>query len=119
MENKMTELQLQAACTVWFQNNMREYRGRFRRVKNETDLKGKFGARMGALNKTTGIVAGTWDAFLMVEPIVWIEFKTDAGALSTDQKEFKAIGEKLGWNFVVIRTLDDFKNMIHFFFCGK
>lgn len=108
-----TELELQQECTIWFQNTMRNHRGRFRRVKNETDLKGKFGARMGALNKSTGIVKGTWDAFLIVNPIAWIEFKVGSGVLSADQKDFARMGAELGWAFYIVRSLDDFKKVIY------
>lgn len=108
----MSEIKLQQECTVWFQNECRNLRGRFRRVKNETDLKGGFGARMGALNKATGIVKGTWDAFLMTRNITWIEFKTGTGVLSPEQIEFARVGTELGWKFSVIRSLGDFKHLI-------
>jgi hypothetical protein len=112
----MTELQLQAACTIWFQNNMIAHRGKFRRVKNETDLKGKQGVIMGQLNKATGIVKGTWDAFLIVEPICWIEFKTDKGYLSPEQKMFQNFGEQVNWNFRTVRSLEDFQKICKEFF---
>jgi len=113
-----TELQLQAACTIWFQNNMRSYRGRFRRIKNETGLKGDYGRRIGAENRATGIVAGTWDSFFMCEPIVWIEFKFGHGSLSPVQREFADVGKELGWKFHVIRTLEDFITIAKIYFNG-
>jgi len=112
----MNEIQLQAECTTWFQNNMRNERGRFRRVKNETDLKGQAGIRMGALNKATGIVRGTWDSFFVVNPIVWIEFKVSAGVLSPEQREFAKMGIEAGWKFHVCRNLEDFINLTKIYF---
>jgi len=112
------EIQLQAACAIWFQNNMREQRGLFRRVKNETGLKGDYGRRIGAENRTTGIVAGTWDSFFMCEPIVWIEFKFGNGSLSPVQRDFAEIGKKIGWRFHVIRTLEDFITISKIYFNG-
>lgn len=102
------ELQLQAACVTWFQNNMREHRGKFRRVRNETDLKGKHGMIQGQINKATGIVSGTWDSFFIVSPIHWIEFKWGNNGLSPNQKEFAKLGTACGWRFHVIKTLDQF-----------
>jgi len=116
MEKQISEIQLQAECTIWFQNTMRDHRGKFRRVKNETDMKGVMGMRMGALNKTTGIVKGTWDAFLIRKPIVWIEFKVGNGKLSAEQEEFAKLGMECGWHFAIVRTLDDFQNLINTYY---
>jgi len=108
------ELKLQAECTVWFQNNMVKHRGKFRRVKNETD---KFGTtelqriKQGVENRSTGIVKGTWDAFLMARPIVSIEFKSKTGTLTKEQKEFRDIGIEYGWAFFVIKELEEFQTI--------
>lgn len=112
MENKI-ELKLQAECNTWFQNNMTRHRGMFRRVKNETDLKGQQGMRMGQLNKATGVRRGTWDSFFICEPITWLEFKTDEGTLSDDQKEFRIMGKKVGWQFRIVRDLETFQNLCY------
>jgi hypothetical protein len=114
MENKMNaELRLQAECTTWFQNNMPQFRRRWRRVRNETDVKGKHGMILGQMGKATGIVAGTWDSFFIVEPIVWLEFKADKGSLSKDQIEFQEFGYEVGWKFVVVKSLEQFKIVSH------
>lgn len=107
------EIKLQAECTTWFQNEMPKFRRRWRRVKNETDVKGRQGMILGQLNKATGIVRGTWDSFFIVEPIVWLEFKTDTGSLSKEQIEFQEMGYEVGWKFVVIRSLSQFKIVSH------
>ena len=75
-------------------------------------MKGVMGARMGALNKSTGIVKGTWDAFLISRPMCWIEFKTDKGNLSAEQMEFAKMGLEVGWHFAIVRTLEDFQNVV-------
>lgn len=115
----MSEIQLQADCTIWFQNTMREYRGRFRRVKNETDnftTNTRSRIAQGVMNRTTGVVAGTWDAFLVVEPIVWIEFKYGHNGLSPEQVKFMEIGKSLGWRFHVVKTLPEFQNVVNLYF---
>jgi len=117
MENKITnEIQLQAACAVWFHNEMFRHRGYFRRVKNELDQWGANRYAQLANNKATGIVAGTWDAFFMTKPITWIEFKWGRNGLSHEQKEFMRVGSELGWQFRVVRDLETFKNISYEFF---
>ena len=105
------ELQLKAECVTWFQNNMINHRGKFRRVKNETDLKGKQGMIMGQLNKATGIRKGTWDSFFIYDPIFWIEFKSSKGTLSKEQKEFMEMGKQVGWKFSVVYSLEQFQKI--------
>jgi hypothetical protein len=106
------ELKLQAECTIWFRNNMIKHRGKFRRVKNETD---KFGTtelqriKQGVENRSTGIVRGTWDSFFVTRPITWIEFKSEKGVLTKEQKEFKEMGITVGWNFYIIKNLEQFQ----------
>jgi hypothetical protein len=106
------ELKLQAECTLWFRNNMRNHRGKFRRVKNETD---KFGTtelqriKQGVENRSTGIVRGTWDSFFITKPITWIEFKIGNNDLSDEQKEFMLMGLEVGWKFSVARSIEDFQ----------
>lgn len=111
----MTELQLQSECAVWFQNTMYKHRGYFRRVKNETDAFISVRSRIaqGMQNKSTGIVAGTWDSFLMVEPILWIEFKVGTNGLSPPQKEFMRIGLILGWRFKIVKILEQFQTIVY------
>jgi hypothetical protein len=92
---------------------MHKYRRRWRRVKNETDLKGKQGMIMGQQNKATGIVKGTWDSFFIAEPIVWLEFKSERGSLSKEQVEFQEMGYEVGWKFAVINSLDKFKTVCY------
>jgi len=117
MENTITsELQLQAHCYLWFHNNLPKHRGCFRRVRNETDVKGRAGMILGQQNKATGIIAGTWDSFFVIDPIVWIEFKFGRGTLSQAQREFQAIGEEAGWNFHVIKSLETFKLVANGYF---
>ena len=112
------ELKLQAECVFWFKNNMKKHDKKFRRVKNETDLKGRQGMIMGMQNKATGIVAGTWDSFFIYDPIVWVEFKVGKGQLSKDQIDFQEMGYLVGWRFFEVRTLLIFQNLCYELF-GK
>lgn len=112
----MTELQLMAQCNIWLWNGRPELRGRFRRVKNETDhfgMSARSRMAQGVENRSTGIVKGTWDSFLVTNPIVWIEFKVGAGRLTDEQREFAKMGDAVGWQFAVIRNLEDFKILIN------
>ena len=67
---------------------------------------------MGALNKSTGIVKGTWDSFFVVQPIVWVEFKVGSGVLSQEQRDFARMGAEIGWGFTVVRNLEEFQNAV-------
>lgn len=64
-------------------------------------------------NKLTGIVPGTWDSFLLRNPMTWIEFKVGKNGLTHEQIEFMNIGEALGHEFYIVRTFQQFKNLIN------
>lgn len=111
------ELKLQVACFIWHWNTYTAERGKFRRIKNELDNHGVRGVNIRQLseNKMSGIVPGTWDNFYMRYPMTWIEFKTAKGTLSQAQKDFRDIGRELGHEFWVIRSVEQFKEMIYEF----
>jgi hypothetical protein len=114
MQEPKNELQLQAQCALWLHNNFPQHRGKFRRVKNETDhfgLSGNQRIAQGVENRATGVVKGTWDAFFMTNPMFWIEFKFGKGVLTLEQKEFREEGIKLGWNFCIVKSLVEFQTI--------
>lgn len=59
--------------------------------------------------KATGLVAGVSD-LIVVQPnrIIFIEVKIDKGVQSDKQKEFEKTVKELGFQYYVVRSLDEF-----------
>lgn len=59
--------------------------------------------------KATGLVAGVSD-LIIVQPnrIIFCEVKTDVGRQSDKQKEFESIVNNLGFEYIIVRSLEDF-----------
>ena len=95
---------------MWFWNNYPTHRGmlcyNLANSKNEID---------GALNKAMGLVAGRSDLTLYANSTAYfIEMKKPEGVQSELQKKFQAVAEQHGYTYVICRSLDDFKNFIHY-----
>jgi len=63
--------------------------------------------------KATGLVAGVSD-LIICKPneIIFCEVKTDTGTQSSKQKDFQKTIEDLGFKYVIVRNLEEFKNKI-------
>lgn len=101
----MTEERLQQECYVWFHNQFPHLRGllcyNLNNSRNEID---------GAKNKSLGLQAGRSDLTLYFRGRAYmIELKTDAGRQSKQQKEWQRVIESHGFDYVIIRSLDEFK----------
>ncbi len=65
--------------------------------------------------KRMGYVAGTPD-LIIFEPRgqfhgLMIEFKSKKGKQTEEQKRFQMMAEERGYKYIIIRTLNDFKNI--------
>jgi hypothetical protein len=61
----------------------------------------------------TGLFAGFSDLILIREKVVtFIEVKTPEGEQSQKQKEFESAVTALGFEYIIVRSLEDFKNKI-------
>lgn len=62
--------------------------------------------------KATGLVAGVSD-LIILQPnkAIFVELKTEKGRQSDNQKEFEQIVTALGFDYHLVRSLDDFKNI--------
>ena len=66
--------------------------------------------------KAMGMMAGVSDLIVVIpEAVLFIEIKTAAGTQSPNQKDFQEIVSNLGYHYEVVRSLDDFKNLLTFF----
>lgn len=112
----MTELQLQAQCTQWFWNTYAKHRGRLRRVKNELDnhpYKTKQDIfKQLSENKATGVIPGDSDLYFIAEKNTYIELKIPGGRQGEEQKKFEALVTQYGHHYVLVWSLQEFKNLI-------
>lgn len=65
------------------------------------------------LLKATGVVAGVSDLIVIKQnEIIFVEVKTDIGNQSKQQKDFQRKVQKLGFKYILVRSLEDFKKQI-------
>lgn len=104
-----TESRLQQECFVWLWNSHHELRGLYFRIKNEGTNK-----ISGARDKAMGILPGVADSCLLISGTAkFIEFKTEIGRQSETQKSWQKTVTDAGYEYFIIRTLNEFKCLIH------
>lgn len=70
----------------------------------------------GALNRSLGVMPGVADmAYLVNGSVVWIEWKTDTGRQSPEQKAFEQMVTRLGMRYYIVRSEVEFLEVINFF----
>lgn len=104
----MSEAQIQAACVTWLWNTYPQTRGLFFAVNNNSEHVAR------AMNrKAVGLVAGVSDTiFLWRGKALLIEFKTPTGRQSAKQKEWQERAEAQGFRYYIVRSLEDFQDLI-------
>ena len=112
MENK-TEDQIQAEIYKWFHNKyctkLNNPRYCIFAVPN-----GGLRTKHEAMKlKATGTLSGVSD-LIVIKPnkAIFVEVKTDIGRQSEDQKKFEEIVKNLGFEYHLVRSLQDFKKII-------
>ena len=77
----------------------------------------------GAILKAEGVRAGVADLFLMeaVAPFngLWVEVKIEKGKQSDKQKEFERIATERNYKYIVVRTMDQFRDGINEYLQNK
>ena len=104
----MTEIQIQAACYLWFHNEFPADRGllcyNLGNSKNAID---------GNKNKTLGLQAGRSDlVYYFAGKANMIEIKDATGRQSEKQKEWQWLVEANGFKYYICRSLEEFKVII-------
>jgi hypothetical protein len=68
----------------------------------------------GARLKAQGMVAGVSDMIYLRDglPPLCIELKLPDGIQSKAQKDWQNVAESVGCEYVIVRTLDQFKNLL-------
>lgn len=106
----LSEIQAQSKAFVNLWNARPDLRGRVFAINNNSQNSIK-----GAMNKAMGVQAGVSDmCFLKPEgKVIWIEWKTEIGKQSMEQKEFERICIELGHEYVIVRNENEFLAVIN------
>ena len=104
----MTEIQLQSSAFINLWNKRPELRGRVFAINQNSHNRIK-----GAMNKAMGVMPGVADmAYLIQDSVVWIEWKTETGRQSPEQKAFEQMVTRLGMRYYIVRSEDEFLKVI-------
>lgn len=102
----MLECQIQAECIQWFRRHYPKYI--IFCVPNEAAFKRKsYFDSLGLLNGVSDTIA------VLSNTILFIEFKTPKGQQREEQKVFQEKVESLGFIYTIVRSLDQFKELIY------
>lgn len=107
----MTEIQIQSLAFKNLWNNRPELRGRVFAINQNSHNRIK-----GSMNKSLGVLPGVSDmAYLVNGSVVWIEWKTESGKQSPDQKSFEQLVTRMGMRYFIVRSEVEFLEVINFF----
>src|SRR5690554_4450428 len=110
------ESKIQSECFIWYNNTFclkfHSPRGLMFSVPNELGGKNKVST---ALARSTGLTAGVSDTILMLpnSKIIFVEFKIAKGRQSEEQKDFENRVKEHGYDYYIIRSLKEFKELIN------
>ena len=112
MQNRdNTEARIQQECYMWFHNTYPALRGllcyNLNNSKNKID---------GSINKSLGLQPGRSDMVLYIKgKAIMLEFKTPTGVQSKKQKEWEMVIKREGFEYHIIRSLEEFKYIVGIF----
>lgn len=117
-----TEEKLQQDCLCFFTNTygLKHHNPRLLFYSVANEIAGSTGvnrttlARIYAKFKLTGFKKGVADVHLCFPngKLVYIEFKTATGTQRPEQKEFQYQVEALGFKYYIVRSLEEFKEIV-------
>lgn len=105
-----SEAELQATCTLWFDEFYPAQRGRLMLLYQNPP-----NAIIGAKMITMGLRAGSSDHLYLYgfHSIAWIEYKIGYKTQSTVQEQFQKLVESLGYEYYLIKNdIEVFKALI-------
>lgn len=107
---KREESILQASCVEWFKNNycLKHHVPRFDifSIPNEATYKNNQFKAMGVRNGVSDIVV------VLSGKVLFIEIKDTKGIQSEVQKDFERVVTNLNHQYYVVKSLDQFKQLI-------
>jgi hypothetical protein len=99
---------LQAACYKWFTDT---YPGE--RQMMHCNNNGSANWIKGALNASMGVVPGVSDLeWALPGRVIFIEMKTPTGTQSDAQKDFMRKVMERGHQYIILRSLEEFKQFV-------
>lgn len=114
--NKNDESKLQSECHTYLWNTYPETRLLYFATFNESSvryLSKKEQEILGAQRNARGLIAGVSDSLLLLPRGEWhgccVEFKTEIGRQSDAQKEWQKRVERVGYKYIIVRSLEQFK----------
>ena len=106
---KKSEGKIQQECVIYFRNNNLKTNNLIFSVPNE----GKSAAEQ-MYKKAIGMMAGVSDTIIIMQnKIIFCEFKDDHGKQSDKQIIFQKKVENLGFEYWLIRSIEEFKIKIN------
>lgn len=107
------ESYIQQECVRWFRLQYREFEKLLFATPNQALRSPRNASRM----KAEGMVAGVADLVLLVSRggynALCIEVKTEKGRQSPSQREWQQAVEKHGSKYVIVRSVDQFIELIN------
>lgn len=102
------EFKIQAACAQWLWNKHPETRRCFILIENNSD-----NAIQALQKRAIGMVRGAADTFFYWKGnLYFLEFKTPSGRQSDYQKEFEIKANEHSSGYYIIRSFNQFKDLI-------
>lgn len=111
--DKKTEDQIQAQIFKWFSNKYCTKLNNPRYCIFAVPNGGLRSKHEAMKLKATGTVAGVSDLIILKpNKAIFVEVKTDIGRQSEEQKKFEEIVKNLGFEYHLVRSLEDFKSKV-------
>lgn len=109
----MTEDQLQQQIYTWYNNKFCLKNQEPRHIIFSVPNGGSRNVVEAKKMKATGLLPGVSD-LIIIQPdkVLFIELKIEKGVQSESQKDFEERIKKLGYEYHIIRSLNDFKNLL-------
>ena len=107
-----TENKLQQEIIMYYRNNycLKHHEPRHAIFSVPNDSKD---AKEQMRKIATGLMSGVSDLIILrPNETIFCEVKTDFGKQSEKQKDFQSLVENLGFKYILVRSLDDFKNKL-------
>ena len=106
---KQTEHILQKSMVTWFRLQYPKFRNNLFAVPNG----GQRNVIVASKLKAEGVTAGVSDLiFVYRKEVCFIEVKTPKGRMQDTQLAFEKVVFEAGFPYIVVRTLDEFRDLI-------
>ena|SRR5690554_2828871 len=108
----MTEAQIQQKIFKWYHNN---FCLKHHNPQNIIFSVANEGSNMKEqmYKKSIGLIPGVSDLIVITQSeVIFVEVKTQKGRQSPKQKQFQSKVEALGYRYLIVRSLEDFKKQM-------